>query len=384
MTRLDWELECSACGTRGEPDGLPTVCPTCGQPWLVRYPDRRLSLTDRAEIHRGHGMWRWRRFLPLADDEAPVTLGEGDTPLLRLERAGNALGFDDLWVKDESTNPTGSFKARGLAMAVTRAVLGGAEAFVVPTAGNAGVALAAYAARAGRPARIYAPATTPRTILDQIRWYGGDLELIHGHIGDCGRLALEFARETGAFPMATLREPYRIEGKKTLGLEIARQLGWKLPDAVVYPAGGGTGLIGMWLAFAELLALGWAQGRMPRLYAVQAAGCAPVVEAVARGADRCDPWPEPWTIASGLRVPAPLGGPLMLRAIRDSGGGAVAVSDEILSRHATEISRLEGLDLSPEGGATFAAAAELLRQGVLRAEERVVLFNTGAGWLYRD
>ena len=384
MTRLDWQLECSACGTRGQPDGLPTVCPACSQPWLVRYPDRRLSLTDRAEIHRGHGMWRWRRFLPLAEGEAPVTLGEGDTPLLRLERAGRALGFDDLWVKDESTNPTGSFKARGLAMAVTRAVLGGAHAFVVPTAGNAGIALAAYAARAGRPARIYAPASTPRTILEQIRWFGGDLELIDGHIGDCGRLALEFARETGAFPMATLREPYRIEGKKTLGLEIARQLGWRLPDAVVYPAGGGTGLIGMWLAFAELLALGWAQGRMPRLYAVQAAGCAPVVEAVGRGANRCEPWPEPWTIASGLRVPAPLGGPLMLRAIRESDGGAVAVSDEILSRHATEISRLEGLDLSPEGGATFAAAAELLRQGVLRAEERVVLFNTGAGWLYRD
>jgi threonine synthase len=384
MTRLDWQLECSACGTRGEPGGLPTVCPECGQPWLVRYPDRRLSLTDRAEIHRGHGMWRWRRFLPLADGEAPVTLGEGDTPLLRLERAGRALGFHDLWVKDESTNPTGSFKARGLAMAVTRAVLGGAEALVVPTAGNAGVALAAYAARAGRPARIYAPATTPRTILDQIRWFGGDLELIDGHIGDCGRLALEFARETGAFPMATLREPYRIEGKKTLGLEIARQLGWQLPDAVVYPAGGGTGLIGMWLAFAELLALGWAQGRMPRLYAVQAAGCAPVVEAVARGADRCEPWPEPWTVASGLRVPSPLGGPLMLRAIRESGGGAVAVSDEVLSRHATEISRLEGLDLSPEGGATFAASAELLRQGVLRPAERVVLFNTGAGWLYRE
>jgi threonine synthase len=384
MTRLDWHLECSACGTRGEPDKLPTVCPACGQPWLVRYPDRRLSLTDRAEIHRGHGMWRFRRFLPLAEGEAPITLGEGDTPLLRLERAGRALGFAALWLKDESTNPTGSFKARGLAMAVTRAVLGGAEAFVIPTAGNAGVALAAYAARAGRPARIYAPNTTPRTILNQIRWFGGDLELIEGHIGDCGRLALEFARETGAFPMATLREPYRIEGKKTLGLEIARQLGWQLPDAVVYPAGGGTGLIGMWLAFAELLMLGWAQGRLPRLYAVQSAGCAPVVEAVARGADRCEPWADPWTIASGLRVPAPLGGPLMLRAIRESGGGAVAVSDEILSRHATEISRLEGLDLSPEGGASFAAAAELLRQGVLRAEERVVLFNTGAGWLYRD
>jgi threonine synthase len=384
MTRYDWHLECSACGTRGEPEGLPTVCPACGQPWLVRYPDRRLSLTDRAEIHRGHGMWRFRRFLPMAEGEAPVTLGEGDTPLLRLDRAAPALGYDAIWLKDESTNPTGSFKARGLAMAVTRAVLGGAEAFVVPTAGNAGVALAAYAARAGRPARIYAPATTPRTILNQIRWFGGELELLDGHIGDCGRRALEFARETGAFPMATLREPYRIEGKKTLGLEIARQLGWQLPDAVVYPAGGGTGLIGMWLAFTELLALGWAEGRMPRLYAVQSAGCAPVVEAVARGADRCEPWPEPWTIASGLRVPAPLGGPLMLRAIRESGGGAVAVSDDELSRLATEISRLEGLDLSPEGGASLAAAVRLRERGDIRASDRVVAFNTGAGWLYRD
>jgi len=384
MTRYDWHLECSACGTRGDPAGLPTVCPACGQPWLVRYPDRRLSLTDRAEIHRGHGMWRFRRFLPLADGEAPVTLGEGDTPLLQLDRAAPTLGYDALWLKDESTNPTGSFKARGLAMAVTRAVLGGAEAFVVPTAGNAGVALAAYAARAGRPARIYAPASTPRTILNQIRWFGGDLELLDGHIGDCGRRALEFARETGAFPMATLREPYRIEGKKTLGLEIARQMGWRLPDAVVYPAGGGTGLIGMWLAFAELLALGWVQGRMPRLYAVQSAGCAPVVEAVARGADHCDPWPDPWTIASGLRVPAPLGGPLMLRAIRESGGGAVAVSDAELSRRATEISRLEGLDLSPEGGASLAAAAQLLQAGAIKAAEHVVLFNTGAGWLYRE
>jgi len=384
MTRYDWHLECSACGTRGDPAGLPTVCPSCGQPWLVRYPDRRLSLTDRAEIHRGHGMWRFRRFLPLADGEAPVTLGEGDTPLLQLDRAAPTLGYDALWLKDESTNPTGSFKARGLAMAVTRAVLGGAEAFVVPTAGNAGVALAAYAARAGRPARIYAPATTPRTILNQIRWFGGDLELLDGHIGDCGRRALEFARETGAFPMATLREPYRIEGKKTLGLEIARQMGWRLPDAVVYPAGGGTGLIGMWLAFAELLALGWVQGRMPRLYAVQSAGCAPVVEAVARGADHCEPWSDPWTIASGLRVPAPLGGPLMLRAIRESGGGAVAVSDAELSRRATEISRLEGLDLSPEGGASLAAAAQLLEAGAIKASEHVVLFNTGAGWLYRE
>lgn len=384
MSRYDWDLECSACGTRGGPEGLPTVCLACGQPWLVRYPGRRLSLDERAEVDRGHGMWRFRRFLPLASGEEPVTLGEGDTPLLRLDRAATALGYDALWLKDESTNPTGSFKARGLAMAVTRAVLGGAEAFVVPTAGNAGVALAAYAARAGRPARIYAPATTPRAILNQIRWFGGELELLDGHIGDCGRRAQEFARETGAFPMATLREPYRIEGKKTLGLEIARQLGWQLPDAVVYPAGGGTGLIGMWLAFAELLALGWVQGRMPRLYAVQSAGCAPVVEAMGRGADHCEPWPEPWTIASGLRVPAPLGGALMLRGIRESGAAAIAVPDEELARLAIEISRLEGLDLCPEGGASLAAAARLRERGDIGASERVVVFNTGAGWLYRE
>ena len=308
MATLDWLLECSACGLSAEPAGLPTVCGVCGQPWLVRYPERRLTLKDRAETHRGQGMFRFREFLPLADGETPITLGEGDTPLLDIERAGRELGFSDLWLKDEGSNPTGSFKARGMAMAVTRAVLGGAQSFVVPTAGNAGVALAAYAARAGLPARIYAPTTTPPTILAQIRWFGGDLVLLEGHIGDCGAAALEFARRTGAFPMATLREPYRIEGKKTLGLELARQLGWKLPDAIVYPAGGGTGLIGMWLAFRELAAAGWVTGALPRLYAVQSTGCAPVVRAMANGAARCEAWAEPWTIASGLRVPAPLGG----------------------------------------------------------------------------
>lgn len=384
MTGVDWILECSACETRADPGPLPTVCGECGQPWLVRYPGRDHAEAERNEPDGAEGMWRFRRFLPLMPGEAPVTLGEGDTPLLRLERAASSLGFESLLLKDESTNPTGSFKARGLAMAVSRAVLGGAESFVVPTAGNAGVALAAYAARAGRPARVYAPASTPKTILSQIRWFGGDLELVDGHIGDCGRLALEFADRTGAFLMATLREPYRIEGKKTLGLEIARQLGWELPDAVVYPAGGGTGLIGMWLAFGELVAAGWVAGAMPRFYAVQSSGCAPVVDAVNRGAVRCEPWPDPRTIASGLRVPSPLGGGLMLRAIRDSGGGAVAVSDEELARRAREVSRMEGLDLSPEGGATAAAAVELRRRGVLRPRDRIVLFNTGAGWLYRD
>ena len=249
---LDWKLQCSGCEVVADPAGLPTICPHCGQPWLVRYPTRRPSLTDRAATHRGAGMWRFRAFLPLSDGEEPITLGEGDTPLLEIKRTARALGFSDLWLKDEGANPTGSFKARGMAMAVTRAVQGGAQAFVVPTAGNAGVALAAYSARAGLPARIYAPASTPPTILAQIRQFGAELELLDGHIGDCGAAATEFASRTGAFPMSTLREPYRIEGKKTLGLELARQLGWKLPDAIIYPAGGGTGLIGMWLAFQRV------------------------------------------------------------------------------------------------------------------------------------
>ena len=271
-----------------------------------------------------------------------------------------------------------------MAMAVTRAVQGGAQAFVVPTAGNAGVALAAYSARAGLPARIYAPASTPPTILAQIRRFGAELELLDGHIGDCGAAATEFASRTGAFPMSTLREPYRIEGKKTLGLELARQLGWKLPDVIIYPAGGGTGLIGMWLAFQELIAAGWVRGSPPRLYAVQSTGCAPVVRAFGSGADRCEPWADPWTVASGLRVPAPLGGSLMLRAIRDTGASAVAVSDEALTERARMVSRWEGIDLAPEGGATVAAAVALREAGAIRPDERVVLFNTGAGWLYRD
>ena len=380
---LDWKLECSGCGSVAAPTGLPTVCLHCGQPWLVRYPGRRPSLTDRAETPRGDGMWRFRKFLPLAAGEEPITLGEGDTPLLEIRRTARALGFSDLWLKDEGVNPTGSFKARGIAMGVTRAVLGGAESFVVPTAGNAGVALAAYAARAGCPARIYAPTSTPSTILAQIRRFGADLELLEGHIGDCGAAALDFAARTGAFPMSTLREPYRIEGKKTLGLELARQFGWKLPDVIIYPAGGGTGLIGMWLAFQELIAAGWVTAPLPRLYAVQSAGCAPVVRAFATGADRCEPWAEPWTVASGLRVPAPLGGPLMLRAIRDTGASAIAVTDEALTEDARLVSRWEGVDLAPEGGATVAAAVALRQSGAILGDERVVLFNTGAGWLYR-
>jgi threonine synthase len=328
-------------------------------------------------------MWRYKGWLPLRDGEQPVTLGEGGTPLLRVEHLEATHGFDDLWVKDEGTNPTGSFKARGLAAAVTRATLSGARHFVVPTAGNAGIALAAYATRAGAQARVYAPATTPRPILEQIRAFGGDLMLLDGHIGDCGIAARLHAANTGAIEVSTLREPYRIEGKKTLGLELAEQLGWKLPDAIVYPTGGGTGLIGMWKAFQELRDAGWLRGPLPRMFTVQASGCAPVVQGFESGAERCTPWPDPITIAAGLRVPGPLGDRLMLRALRESGGGAVAVSDEALVTAARELQVAEGIDASPEGGAALAGAIELKRRGALRPDERVVLFNTGAGWLYR-
>ena len=384
---LPWSLECSACVPvrKRSADGLPGVCEACGAPYVVRYaaaprPEAKALLEGRPWT-----MWRYREWLPLARGESPVTLGEGGTPLLSVARLGARTGFANLWIKEEGTNPTGSFKARGLAAAVTRAVLAGAKQFVVPTAGNAGVALAAYATRAGVPARVYAPATTPAPILAQIRVFGGDLVLLDGHIGDCGKAARAFAVESGAVDVSTLREPYRIEGKKTLGLELAEQLGWTLPDAIVYPTGGGTGLIGMWKAFQELRASGWvtAEGTLPRMYSVQATGCAPVIRAFEAGAERCTPWPDPTTVAAGLRVPGPLGDRLMLQALRESGGGATAVSDEALTAAARQMQTVEGIDAAPEGGAALAGAVELLRRGLIKPEERVVVFNTGAGWLYR-
>src|SRR5205807_4763783 len=329
VATLPWSLECSWCGKTRAAEGLAGVC-ECGQPYLVRSAAVRPPGARSALAERDWTMWRYREWLPLAEGEQPVTLGEGGTPLLPAPRLAAQHGFSQLWVKDESTNPTGSFKARGLAAAVTRAVRAGAEQFVVPTAGNAGVALAAYATRAGVRARIYAPANTPAPILAQVRAFGGDLQLVDGHIGDCGIAARLHSDNTGAVDVSTLREPYRIEGKKTLGIELAEQLGWKLPDAIVYPTGGGTGLIGMWKAFQELRHSGWLRGPLPRMFTVQASGCAPVVQAFDSGAERCTPWPDPQTVAAGLRVPGPLGDRLMLRALRESGGGAIAVSDEAL------------------------------------------------------
>jgi len=381
---LPWTLVCSRCGTTRNPDGLPGVCPQDGAPYLVKYPALPQAEAKSLLKDRRRNMWRYREWLPLVEGEQPVTLGEGCTPLLPLDRLGRQLGFERLLVKDEGLNPTGSFKARGLAAAVTRAVLAGAKRFVVPTAGNAGVALSAYATRAGVSARVYAPATTPATILSQIKRFGADLQLIDGHIGDCGKAARAYAEQTGAVDVSTLREPYRIEGKKTLGLELAEQMGWTLPDVIVYPTGGGTGLIGMWKAFAELREAGWVRGGLPRMFTVQATGCAPVVQAFQAGADHCTPWPDPETVAAGLRVPGPLGDRLMLKALRESGGGVAAVADQALERAADDLQRQEGIDAAPEGGAALAAAVDLLAQGAIKPAERVVIFNTGAGWLYRS
>ncbi len=380
---FSWSLACSLCSFTATADGLPTLCPKCSSPWLVRYdaaPDP--SVKDLLAA-RSWGMWRYAEWLPLLPGEQPVTLGEGLTPLVRLPRLERSLGLAAVWMKDEAQNPTASFKARGLAAAVTRAVHGGADRFTIPTAGNAGVALSAYGRRAGLDVRVYAPRTTPATILRQIELFGADLVLLDGHIGDCGKAARSHATTTGAYDVSTLREPYRIEGKKTMGLELAEELGWELPDAILYPAGGGTGLIGMWKSFNELRDAGWIAPKLPGMFAVQSSGCAPVVQALETGAQDIVAWPNPRTVAVGLRVPAPLGGRLMLEAIRESDGGAIQIDDDVLSREQADLATHEGIDACPEGGAATAALRELVERGTLEQGSSVVVFNTGAGWLYR-
>jgi threonine synthase len=321
-------------------------------------------------------MWRYRELLPLRSGEAPVTLGEGGTPLLELPRLSERLGVRCL-LKDEGGNPTGSFKDRGMSAAVTRAVHDGAPSFVLPSAGNAGVALAAYAARSGRQATVFIPDDTPPAVAARCRAYGIDLRTVPGLISDCGRRAASFAAETGAFDLSTLREPYRIEGKKTMGLEILEALDWRPPDAVVYPTGGGTGLIGTWKALGEAAALDWIDAPSTRMYAVQAEGCAPVVRAWTAGEERATRWEDARTAAWGLRVPSARGDALMLRALRDSGGGGVAVSDEAMCDAAGWLGREDGTALGIEGGAVVAAAVTLARRGELAPGETVVLFNTG-------
>lgn len=373
----DYRLECSACGRASAPVRLAALCPSCGEPQLVRYP--RPERTDDLRPlwrKRPPGMWRYAEMLPLRDRETPVSLGEGGTPLVELPRTGAALGIR-LLVKDEAGNPTGSFKDRGLSAAVTRAVLDGASAFVLPSAGNAGVALAAYAARAGCSATVFVPADTPDVVSARCRAYDADVREVDGLISDCGVLAAAFADATGAFDLSTLREPHRIEGKKTMGLEILEGLNWEPPDAIVYPTGGGTGLIGTWKALREVEGRGWIAVVRTRMYAVQAEGCAPMVRAFADGEERAAPWDDARTEAWGLRVPSARGDRLILRTLRESGGGAVAVADDTMRETAIGVARSDGVAIGIEGGAALAGVRRLVQTGEIEAGETVVVFNTG-------
>lgn len=330
-------------------------------------------------------MWRYEALLPLKASEDPVSLGEGGTPLIDAPGIARRVGVRKVWIKDESLNPTGSFKARGMSAAVTRARALGVTGLVVPTAGNAGAALAAYAAAARMPARVYAPRDTPAAILNTIRTFGAQLELVDGHIGDAGKHARAFAAESGYFDVSTLREPYRIEGKKTMGVEIAEQLQWRLPTHVIYPTGGGTGLIGMWKVFRELCTLGWIARAvvLPKMIVAQASGCAPIVRAWLEGADRATAWEHPSTQAAGLRVPAPLGDRLILRALRESGGDAVAASEDAIRSAAAWLARETGIDAAPEGGCAASALQQMTRDGRIPGDAEVVVFNTGSGSSYR-
>ena len=380
-------LECTACGQRHDADVLQNLCRDCGKVLYARYDlsaaAKAVSPADIAS--RQQTMWRYREVLPVRDDAFEVSLGEGGTPLLRAERLGAALGCTDLYIKEEGVNPTGSFKARGMAAAVSRAKELGAERLVVPSAGNAAGAMAAYAARAGMPAYLFMPESTPQSNILESRIAGAEVELVEGHIGDAGRAARERAAVSPMFDMSTMKEPYRVEGKKTLGYEIAEALGWELPDVIVYPTGGGTGLLGMWKAFGEMEEMGWiSAGGRPRMIAVQMEGCAPIVKAFHEGQESISPWENATTVAAGLRVPGPVADYLILRCLRESGGTALTVTDDEALAAVPEIATAEGIFACPEGAATLAALHKLLQSGEVAASERIVLLNTGSGLKYLD
>jgi threonine synthase len=373
-------LECSRDRAHRYPPGeLATVCRDDGAPLLVRY--RHYNIPRDAVAARPWTMWRYRELLPISDDEVPISLGEGATPLVALTRLAKYLETErSIFVKDEAQNPTGSFKSRGMSAAVTAAKRLGAPAFVAPSAGNAGGALAAYAARAGIRARVYVPGDTPRTLIEEMRGYGAEVALVDGLIDDAGRMAADYARETGAFNVATFREPYRVEGKKTMAYELAEQLG-AVPGTIVYPTGGGTGIVAMWKAFDELQEAGWIDGRRPTLVCVQASGCAPIVRAFCRGDESATRIESASTSMWGLRVPSGIGDRLTLRALRESNGYALAVSDDCAQAATRELHTYEGIDATVEGGATLAGLRALLDDRVV-LREPIVLFNTATSLKY--
>jgi threonine synthase len=379
-------LECAACGLKHEARQLQNLCTKCGKPLLVKYDLKRAaeSLKKESLCERVSSLWRYREVLPVEQAENVVSLGEGWTPLLRAARLGEQLGLRDLFIKDESANPTQSFKARGMTAAVSMAKELGATKLAVPSAGNAAGALSAYAARAGLEAHIFMPKDTPRANVVECEQTGAHVTLMDGLITDCGAEVARRKEAEGWFDVSTLKEPYRVEGKKTMGYELAEQFDWELPDVVLYPTGGGTGLIGMWKAFDEMEEMGWLSGKRPRMVTVQAAGCAPIVRAFAEGKRFADEFPNAQTTASGLRVPRAIGDFLILDALRQSGGTAVAVTDEELLAAAREIGAAEGLFVAPEGAACLPALRKLIDAGEVKRDERVVIFNTGAGVKYLE
>ena len=379
-------LECGLCGLEHEARRLLNLCRHCGKPLLVRYDLNRgkTTLTKESLLSRRADLWRYREVLPVEQDDNVISLGEGWTPLLRAERLGETVGIRELYIKDESQNPTQSFKARGMAVAISMARELGVTKVAVPSAGNAAGALAAYAARAGLESFIFMPRDTPRANVVECEQTGAHVTLMDGLITDCGAEVARRKEAEGWFDVSTLKEPYRVEGKKTLGYEVAEQLNWELPDVIIYPTGGGTGLIGMWKAFDEMEQMGWIGSKRPRMVTVQAAGCAPIVRAFEEGKRFADEFPNAATTASGLRVPKAIGDFLILDALRESGGTAVSVTDEELIAATREIGAAEGVFCAPEGAACLPALRKLIAMDQVSANDRVVLFNTGSGVKYME
>ena len=379
------QLVCPKCSTSYPAGRVYGLC-TCGSPLLATYDLKEAAPGFRPESLAGRPetMWRYREVLPVRDPSNIISLGEGFTPLVRAQRLGRHLGLDRLYIKEEAANPTGSFKARGLCAAVSMARELGIRKLAIPSAGNAAGALAAYAAHAGLESWIFMPEDTPRANIREAEVFGAHVTLVPGLITDCGRIVAERKDAEGWFDVSTLKEPYRIEGKKTMGFELAEQFAWELPDVILYPTGGGTGLIGMWKAFREMENLGWIGPARPRMVSVQSAGCAPIVRAFEKGLCQAEPWQNARTIASGLRVPRAIGDFLMLEAIYESRGTAVAVDDEELIDAIRLCGNLEGIFLCPEGAACLPALRRLVEQGWISAGERVVMFNTASGLKYLD
>ena len=379
-------LECTYCGIELSADEPHRTCPDCGKVLYPRYDLQSASAALKREDlkDRPPNMWRYFEVMPVLDEANVVTLGEGFTPIFKTDRLATDTGCSSLYIKDEGLNPTASFKARGLGAAVSKAKELGITRLTMPSAGNAAGAMTAYAAKAGMEAYVFMPKDAPEANRVEVEISGANLELVDGFITDAGRISAQRAEELGLFDVSTLREPYRVEGKKTMGYEIAEQMGWTLPDVILYPTGGGTGIVGMWKAFSEMETMGWIDGKRPKMFAVQSEGCAPIVRAFNEGTEFAEPWENPDTLAAGIRVPAAIGDYLILQSLRESGGGAITVSEDEILSDLRAVASLEGMFICPEGAAIVAALRKLLADGTLSPDESILLLNTGSGLKYLD